>query len=119
MTLQTLAQAEQNGAQLDLGLALTCTGTPALNATYAVDENAQLRIMAQFISFLMSANTFTNGTTSMQWPDINGTLHTFTVAQFKAFGGAINKYLDAVSLVSLQLANGTVVAWPSNAATIA
>ena len=120
INLTAITQLSQQGAILAAGLALTSTGTPALNATYGVDDATYGLILGEMIYILNSA-TFHNGTTTnLKWMTINGAIVTFpTIAKFKAYAGAVFAYRLNIQAVSIQLAAGTVVAWPLASATIA
>jgi hypothetical protein len=99
---------------LSAGLALTSTGTPALNATYALDPESRADMLAEMVS-LLANSTFTNGTTSLAWPDAANTMHTFNVTEFKAFATAAGAYVGALKPI-IASNTGTL---PSAGATIA
>ena len=79
-----LTLAQQAQALLAGGLALTSTGDAALDATYALDPATISYIGNEMMSLVKNA-TFADGTTTVVWPDVGGTLHTFSVTQFEAF----------------------------------
>lgn len=105
--------AQQAAAALSAGLAITSTGTPALDATYPCDANAQAQISAEVISLMLNG-TFADGTTSIDWVDINRTGRTMTVVQFKAVATAIGAYVSGLT----KCINGQATALPSDSATI-
>lgn len=96
----TLAQQAQSA--LNSGITVNSTGTPALNGIYACDLETRSNLQAQVISILLNG-TFTNGTASLQWPDISGAMHTFDVTHFKAFATAIG---NAVGTLKQIIATG-------------
>jgi hypothetical protein len=99
---------------LTAGLAITCTSAAALNGTYPAMGLALSAMQAEMDSLTRNANTFVDGTTSVQWPDRGGTAHTFTVAQFGELINAINQFV----VQCYQYAEG-IGAAPSGSATIA
>lgn len=117
-TFAIVTAAGQEQAIRSAGLAITSTATPANSATYALDSDSQLRLVSEAV-FVLLTGTFRNGTTSTSYPDINGNLHVFTIAQFKALAGAIEHYLGALDNVVFKLSLGTLVAWPTATATVA
>ena len=70
------------------GIAITSTGTPALNSTYAIDPVSQQHVAS--VSTYISVNAkFPAAQTTLNWHDINGVIHAFqTTAQFQAFATA-------------------------------
>lgn len=100
------------------GLAITSTGTPALNATYALDSTSQAQVF-QIGTYAQSFSEFTNGTTSMSYPDITGTPHTFTVTAFVALFQAIARYVTAAQTTLETIQAGGSASWPAATATIA
>lgn len=107
-------------ALLASGVAITSTGTPVLNGTYACDPLSQQKITSEQL-YIATTGKFTNGQTTKAWADASGALHTFpTTAAFTNFAEAIAGVVDNV--IAAQLAalrpGGSWVA-PSMAATIA
>lgn len=109
-----LTLPQQATALLALGFTLTSTGTPALNATYAATAEAQAQI-ADEIDALLLNGLFTNGTTSLPWPDATGAAHTFGVTQFKAFATAMADFAGGC----MEVINGVSTTLPTASATIA
>ena len=110
--------AQQAAAALGAGLAITSTGTPAVNGTYAVASGVpfgreDIGTEAQFIS---TFSEFTNGTQTLEWPLIDGkTFVTFpNTATFMNFAKAAAQYYAAVKVVA---ATGQG-SFPSNQVTI-
>ena len=96
--------AQQAAAAIGAGLTITSTGTPALNGTYAVASGVpfgreDIGTEAQFVS---TFSEFTNGTTTLQWPLIDGkTFVTFpTTASFMAFAKAAAQFYAACKAVA-------------------
>lgn len=102
------------------GIAITSTGTPALNGTYAIDPASQAKITAEQL-YIATTGKFTNGQTTKAWADIAGALHTFpTPAEFTAFAEAIAAVVDAVLAAQIAaLESGGSWTAPSMTATIA
>ena len=66
------------GQALGAGLAITSTATPALNATYALDQASQDQLY-QIASYAQNFGVFPNGQSTMAYNDISGVPHTFTI----------------------------------------
>jgi hypothetical protein len=97
------------------GLAVTSTGTPSLNATYAIDPTTQGQIIATE-AYIDEYGTFFGGATTLQYPDITGALHTFpSVTEFRAFAKTVADYVAAVELTANVLTAGGTATWPSDA----
>lgn len=98
------------------GLAIVSTGTPTLNATYAIDETMRVRLNTN-VSYIQAYGAFPAGAATKDWPDINGTLHTFTTTQdFLNFARAIADYVSEVSDWGMAGGTGTL---PTQPVTIA
>ena len=124
--LQTLQTQRANGAtpQLDVliaaGVVVSSTSTPVLNSTYAIDPDST-EALDEVVTFIdnSSPQTFPNGAATIQWPDINGKLQTFTISQFLAFAKAAASYVTQASIARMTQDAGGAAAWPtSNAVTI-
>lgn len=88
---------QQYAAALLAGVAITSTGTPALNGTYGITLEAQQKITSEQV-YIATTGKFTNGQTTRGWPDAAGTLHTFpSTAEFTAFAEAVAGYVDALA----------------------
>ncbi|OYV98639.1 MAG: hypothetical protein B7Z68_00410 [Acidobacteria bacterium 21-70-11] len=109
----TFTLAQQATAALSAGLAITSTGTPALDATYPCDANTQAQLSAEVISLMLNS-TFADGTTSIDWVDVNRTGHTMTAAQFKTVATAIGAYVSALT----KCINGQSTTLPASSVTI-
>jgi hypothetical protein len=101
---------------MSAGLAITSTSTPALDGTYACDATAQAHMMAEMIALLNSSGaSFADGTNSIVWPNITGSLHTWAPAQFQPLALAIGAYVSAL----YKCINGVLATLPPAAVTIA
>jgi len=108
------AAAAASAAAFAAGLAITSTGTPALNGTYPIDPATQAHIQAEVVSILLNG-TFADGTGTVVWLDTAGASHTFaSVAAFKAFASAVAAYVAAL----FKYAEGTLTTLPPATATI-
>ena len=105
--------AAQAAALLAGGLTVTSTGTSTLNGVYACDATAQQHISAELISVMLNG-TFADGTGTVQWQDISGALHGFTVAQWKPLAVAIGVFVAAA--IKVQIGASTTL--PTASATI-
>ena len=109
--------AQQAAAALGAGLAITSTGTPAINGTYAIASGIpfgreDIGTEAQFVS---TFSEFTNGAQTLEWPLLNGTFVTFpSTASFMNFAKAAAQYYAAVKAV-VAAGQGS---FPSNQVTI-
>ncbi len=112
------AAASTLAAKLSAGIALTSTGTPALNGTYALDPTSTTQIY-QIGLFASQFATFPSGATTQPYPDAAGTQHTFTVPQFVAFLRAVAPLVSALQTQAGVMASGGTPAWPSQSAVIA
>ena len=96
-------------AVLANGLAITSTGTPALNGTYRCDGLAAIGLQAEMNAVGTAGTAFADGTASLSWADKAGTVHTFTVAQFRELMAAVNLFQAQVA----QYAAGVIVSPPT------
>lgn len=106
-----LSLAQQAVVALSAGLAVTSTGTPAINGTYALDLESRSDIMAEIVSLLKNS-TFTNGTTTLPFTDISGALHDFQVTVFEALATEIGNYVGALKAI-IASNSGTLPAAPA------
>lgn len=105
--------AQQAAALLATGLAITSTATAALDATYPANMTAQAQINAEVTSILLNG-TFADGTSTIEWLDVTGAAHAFTVAQFKTLATAIGAFVSGC----IKCMNGQATTPPSATATI-
>ena len=104
-------------AKLGAGIALTCTGNAALNATYALDPTS----LTQISSLGFWANqfgAFPGGGATQAYPDASGVPHVFTVTQFINFLKAVGGLVAALNTQAQIAAAGGAPTWPSLSATI-
>jgi hypothetical protein len=109
----TVVQAfDPNGltpvARIANGIAITSTGSPALNATYAIDPVTQNHITS-VATYINTNARFPGGQAPFPWPDITGVSRSFqSTAQFLQFASAC---ADIVTQIQLGMS-------PTQAATI-
>jgi hypothetical protein len=109
----TLAQQAQSA--MAAGVTITSASNPLLNGTYACDATAQQHLMAEMIALQVSGNTlFADGTNSVIWPNITGSLHTYTPAQFQPLALAIGAYVAAL----YKCVSGVLTVLPAPSVTI-
>lgn len=83
------------------GFTLKSTGTPALNAVYAIDEAAQARITGIY-SGIQGGDGLPGGGQKFQYPDVSGTMHAFDDKDFSAFAKAVRDWFyNSTQAVSL------------------
>ena len=99
------------------GITITCTSTPALNGTYAVDPAAQARINA-IETFVLKNNAFPGSSgAQLAYYDLGGVPHVFpSVALFSEFATAVANYVADLDLYAAGAPGATL---PSPALTIA
>ncbi|MGC9271934.1 hypothetical protein [Acidiphilium sp.] len=96
--------AQQATAAIGKGIAITSTGTPALDGTYACDETAQGQLN-RVAGYITTNGKFPAGLTAMPWPDISGVVHEFaTTAEFQALASAVANYVVELDAVIMGLA---------------
>jgi len=74
------------------GVAVNSTGTPALDGTYPIDAAAQ-STMTALSAGIAAGKALPGGGTTFNYPDMGGTQHAFTAANFLNFAAAIEGYL--------------------------
>ena len=105
--------ADQAATALAAGLAITSTATPALDGIYAIDQTSQFKMLAQVVA-LMKNGTFTNGTTTILWPDTSGNGHAFDPVSFGNFATACGVYANELTVII----NNNAGTLPANSVTI-
>lgn len=98
------------------GIAITSTGNPALDATYALDSVSTAQVY-QIGLFASQFDTFPGGATQ-PYPDATGVPHVFTVAQFVAFLRVVAPLVSALTTQAQVMAHGGTPSWPAQTATI-
>jgi len=109
--------AENNWAASGLlaaGLTVTSTATPALNGVYGCESAALDALHGEALSLALNANTFVDGSTTVNWPDKSGVGHSFSEAQFKTLVNAIDLFVAQC----FQYAAGVITTAPGANATI-
>jgi hypothetical protein len=106
--------AESAAAAFAAGLAITSTGTPAINGTYACDPVSQADIVAIETS-INAGKGFPGGVATFNYQDATGVMHSFTEANFTDLAGAIRDYVYALKSVVA----GVSTALPAASTTIA
>ena len=105
-------------AAMAAGIALTSTGNPALNATYALDSISQGQINNIGI-YANAFGYFPDGGPTGAYPDANSVPHVFTLAQFVAFFHAVASLVFQLQIQAGIMAAGGTPVWPPQTATIA
>jgi hypothetical protein len=78
------------------GLQITSTSTAALNGIYSVSSE-QIQLIEGVCLYILMNSKFPGGSTTMNWPDIDGAIHTFpSTAVFQAFATAIADYVNGI-----------------------
>ena len=99
--LRRRCSAQQATKLYNAGCAITSTSTAALGGTYAVAGNAMSTIFAEMISILTN-NTFTNGTASLDYPDTSRHAAHFTMAQFKTLATALGLFGNTCTAIIVE-----------------
>jgi hypothetical protein len=113
-----LTLSQQAQAMLGQGIAITSSGTPALNATYPIDPATQA-LASQIVDYITanSSSMFPGEppSSTLEWNDITGVGHTFpSVTEFKAFYNVAGDLVAAINEVIV----GNSTTLPSASATI-
>ena len=74
------------------GLQLISTSSPSLNGVYPIDAMTQQNVGNTQI-YIVVKGTFPTGRSTLNFPDVNGALHAFTIPQFVAFAEALAAYI--------------------------
>lgn len=110
---QLLAQQAQTA--LGAGLTITSTSTPALDGVYACDPTTIGFVNSEINAILLNA-TFADGSTALEWPDMTGALHLYTIAQFKTLAVALGEFVSGIRKCVIGATGATL---PPATATIA
>ena len=95
----TPTQAQLAATALSAGLAITSTGTPALNATYPTNGTVWADLKDEAL-FIQSFAAFSSGTSSMTFILSSSSTVTFTAtSQLQAVVKAISMYITALKMV--------------------
>lgn len=91
--------AQQAAAAIAAGLAITSTGTPALDGTYSVDEDAQSEI-GWVSNYILVNGKFPGGATQYPWIDMANQNHLFQSTQdFQTFATVVADYVAALVII--------------------
>lgn len=101
------------------GVTITSTGTPALNGTYAVDDQTQLKIIGLLARIANGLGFPPGNSATLDYGDVQGNVHTFTETAFKNLAVALGDFVLAATGVLQSRLNGGNDAWPSPNVTIA
>jgi hypothetical protein len=112
------AAAQAFPQKLVAGLAIVSTATPALNATYPIDSDAQSKLAA-IVTGISAGKGLPHGASTVQWPDITGAFHSFLPADIVNLGAAIEAYVYDLILTESALIGGKAATWPAGPITIA
>lgn len=99
------------------GCEIVSTGTPALDGTYACDDQSR----SDMQGLVLDANiigSFPTGPT-FAFPDLGGTPHTVTPAQLQSIGAALAGFVIAARAARIAALAGGVWAPPAQPVTIA
>lgn len=111
-----LAPDQVLAEKIAAGITITSTGTPALNATYALDDVSTSQI-SQLGLYANAFGTFPGGATQ-PYPDVAGVPHVFTVVQFVAFLRAVAPLVSALNTQAGIMRAGGSPDWPAPTAVI-
>ncbi|MDE2426328.1 MAG: hypothetical protein KGO96_10530 [Elusimicrobia bacterium] len=113
-TLATAAAQAQYATLLAGGLAITSTGTPALDGTYATDQQSEFNVVALQAAITVNAANFPG-----YYRLKNGARVTMTAAQFTAIAAALLTFVEAADEAVATAAQGGTPTWPAATATVA
>jgi hypothetical protein len=105
-------------SKVAVGLVLTSTSTPTLNATYALDDVSTDQIF-QIGLYAAQFAMFPSGAATQSYPDVSGIPHVFTVTQFVAFLHAVAALISGLTTQAGVMAGGGNPVWPSQSVVIA
>jgi hypothetical protein len=103
----------QAQAALASGLRINSSSTPTLNGVYTIDALSQADIIAIETS-LNAGKGFPGGAATLDYPDTEGVIHSFSEADFSNFATAVRDYTYALKTVI----SGARATLPSEPATI-
>lgn len=110
---QLLAQQAQTA--LGAGITITSASTPALNGVYACDPTTIGFVNSEINAILLNT-AFADGSTALEWPDMTGALHLYTIAQFKTLAAALGAFVSGIRKCVIGAAGATL---PPSSVTIA
>jgi hypothetical protein len=101
-----------------LGVAITSSGTPALDGTYGCDPKSQANLTTLLAGYAVRG-AFPGGGTTFAYPDIAGAAHAMTQPQMAAIAWALEDYRAALISWAAEFAATPTTAPPAATATIA
>ena len=104
---------QQAGQALAGGLSVTST-SGGFTAPFGGDSQTQANIAVEQVSLLVGG-TFTNGATTIQWPDLLGVWHSLSTTQFVVMAKSVAAWVTALNLYA---GGAPGSALPANTATI-
>ena len=116
VTIQQSAQSDY-GVNIAAGIAITSTGTPALDATYGLDDTTLTQIQALANDCAVGFG-FPNGQSTFDYPDQTGTPHTFDSTTMVNMYKAMRQTVYAMQVTLAARMQGNDSPWPSQAVTI-
>jgi hypothetical protein len=103
---------------LNAGIAITSSGTPALNATYAIDP-VTMQMLYDLSIYISVNGVYPGGAATLNWPDASGAVHVFgLITTFKAFAKALQDYVAKLVVAEAAQAAGGTPTWPAAASSI-
>ena len=114
--IQQSAQSDY-AANIANGIAVTSTGTPALDATYGLDDTTLTQIQALANDCAVGFG-FPNGQSTFDYPDQTGTPHTFDNTTMVNLYKAMRQTVYAMQVTLAARMQGNDSPWPSQAVTI-
>src|SRR5260221_8745451 len=109
--------AQALGQKLGLGLAVTSTGTPQINATYALDD-LTLTQVGSVARDAASGLGLPGGQASFSYPDATGQPRALTSTNVQALYKAMRDIVWQLQMQYAVLAAGGTPVWPEQKATI-
>lgn len=106
--------AQQAQVAFLAGITIKSSATPALDATYAVDQLSQMDILSIETS-INAGKGFPGGGETFNFPDMSGGMHLFTEANFTNFAAAVRDYVYSLKCC----VSGSLTTLPSQTVTIA
>lgn len=95
--------AQQAAAALTGNVMVTsASAASTLNGTYPIGGQVQFMILSE-LQAISTNGTFADGTTTLEWADVNGAQHAFSIAEFKSFATAVGAYCSPL----YRIAGGT------------
>lgn len=117
VVIQQAAQGDYD-ANIGKGIAVTSIGTPALDATYALDPDTLLQIQG-LAHDCAGGFGFPGGVTTFQYPDATGTPRDFLAVDMVNIYKAMRNLIFSMQQTLAARLQGNDTAWPTQTATIA